>query len=85
MNIVTSNPKVLKEPKPLVAVLELADSSVNLAVRPWCNSEDYWKVYSDITENVKLALDTGGIDSISTQNGCYEKINTKKIKFILTF
>lgn len=66
MNIVTSNPKVLKEPKPLVAVLELADSSVNLAVRPWCNSEDYWKVYSDITENVKLALDTGGIDSIST-------------------
>lgn len=66
MNIVTSNPKVLKEPKPLVAVLELADSSVNLAVRPWCNSEDYWKVYSDITENVKLALDAGGIDSIST-------------------
>lgn len=66
MNIVTSNPNVLKEPKPLVAVLELADSSVNLAVRPWCNSEDYWKVYSDITENVKLALDTGGIDSIST-------------------
>ena len=66
MNIVTSNPKVLQEPKPLVAVLELADSSVNFAVRPWCNSKDYWKVYSDIKENVKLALDAGGIDSIST-------------------
>ena len=66
MNIVTSNPKVLQEPKPLVAVLKLADSSVNFAVRPWCNSKDYWKVYFDITENVKLAPDAGGIDSIST-------------------
>ena len=42
-------------------ILELGDSSVNFAVRPWCKSEDYWAVYFGITENVKLALDEAGI------------------------
>ena len=36
---------VLDEPAPSVNVLELADSSVNLAVRPYCLVEDYWTVY----------------------------------------
>lgn len=62
MNIVSSHPKVLQKPKPLVAVLELADSSVNFAIRPWCNLNDYWNVYFDITENIKLALDEAGIE-----------------------
>ncbi|MFK8060393.1 MAG: mechanosensitive ion channel family protein [Polaribacter sp.] len=60
--VLTSHPKVLKEPNPGVTVLELADSSVNFAVRPWCNTEDYWTVYFDVTENVKLALDAAGIE-----------------------
>ncbi|GAB7255604.1 mechanosensitive ion channel family protein [Polaribacter sp. OB-PA-B3] len=62
MNVLTSHPKVLKEPKPSVTVLELADSSVNFAVRPWCNTEDYWTVYFDVTENTKIALDNAGIE-----------------------
>lgn len=62
MDVVTSHPKVLQDPAPLVAVLALADSSVNFAVRPWCNSEDYWTVYFDITEKAKLALDEAGIE-----------------------
>ncbi|WP_248724232.1 mechanosensitive ion channel family protein [Seonamhaeicola sp. ML3] len=62
MNVLTSHPKVLKNPAPAVTVLELADSSVNFAVRPWCNTEDYWDVYFDITENTKLALDEAGIE-----------------------
>lgn len=62
MDVITSHPKVLKDPKPLVAVIELADSSVNFAVRPWCLSADYWSVYFDITENTKLALDKAGIE-----------------------
>jgi len=62
MSQLTSHPKVLKEPAPTVSVLELADSSVNFAVRPWCNAEDYWAVYFEITENSKLALDAAGIE-----------------------
>ena len=62
MSLLTSHPKVLKEPAPTVNVIELADSSVNFAVRPWCNAEDYWAVYFEITENSKLALDDAGIE-----------------------
>ena len=62
MNVLTSHPKVLKDPAPAVTVLELAESSVNFAVRPWCNTEHYWDVYFDITENVKEALDAAGIE-----------------------
>ncbi|TWO33765.1 mechanosensitive ion channel [Seonamhaeicola sediminis] len=62
INVLTSHPKVLKDPTPAVTVLELADSSVNFAVRPWCKTEDYWDVYFDITENTKLALDKAGIE-----------------------
>ena len=53
--------RVLKEPAPLVAVLELADSSVNFAVRPWVKREHYWDVHFDLTEKVKLAFDEQGI------------------------
>lgn len=53
---------VLQTPAPTVNVLELADSSVNFAVRPWCNSENYWTVYFEVTEQVKEALDAANIE-----------------------
>lgn len=62
MDVLLSNQKILKEPAPTVNVLELADSSVNFAVRPWCNSADYWDVYFGVTEETKLALDKAGIE-----------------------
>ncbi|TXE06348.1 mechanosensitive ion channel [Seonamhaeicola algicola] len=62
MNVLTSHPKVLKDPAPAVTVLELADSSVNFAVRPWCKTDDYWTVYFDVTEQTKEALDAAGIE-----------------------
>ncbi|WP_426431550.1 mechanosensitive ion channel family protein [Winogradskyella sp. HB-48] len=62
MNVLTSHPKILNDPAPMVTVLELADSSVNFAVRPWCKAEYYWDVYFDVTENVKEALDAAGIE-----------------------
>lgn len=62
MNILTSHPKILKDPAPSVTVLELADSSVNFAVRPWSLTADYWAVYFDVTENAKLELDKAGIE-----------------------
>ncbi len=57
-----SNPKVLKTPEPMVAVGELADSSINLVVRPWSTPEDYWDVYFGTLEECKNALDAGGIN-----------------------
>jgi small conductance mechanosensitive channel len=62
MQVLTSHPKVLKEPAPTVNVSELADSSINFAVRPWSTVDDYWDVYFGITENVKEALDAAGIE-----------------------
>jgi small conductance mechanosensitive channel len=53
--------RVLNDPPSTIGVLELADSSVNFAVRPWVNSLDYWDVLFDITENVKKRFDAEGI------------------------
>ena len=62
LEVLTSNPQVLKDPAPSVNVLELADSSVNFAVRPFCKPEDYWDVYFAIHEGSKIALDKAGIE-----------------------
>jgi len=59
--ILTDDPRVLKDPAPVVAVLALADSSINFAVRPWVKTVDYWNAYFDITEKVKLTFDSEGI------------------------
>ena len=59
--IVAGNAKVLEDPAPAIFVTELADSSVNFAVRPWCATPDYWDVYAEITEAVKIAFDAEGI------------------------
>ncbi len=59
--ILSDDERVLDDPAPLVAVAELADSSVNFNVRPWCKTEDYWDVYFDVHEKVKLTFDAEGI------------------------
>ena len=61
MKVMTDHPKVLADPAPFVGVAELADSSVNLAVRPFCDPADYWEVYFDVYEAGKIALDEAGI------------------------
>lgn len=53
--------RVLKSPAYQVSVVEMADSSVNFVVRPWCLCEHYWDVYFDTTEAIKKAFDEGGI------------------------
>jgi len=62
MKVMLNNPKVLKDPAPSVNVSELADSSVNFAVRPWATPENYWDVYFGIIEEGKYALDKAGIE-----------------------
>lgn len=53
--------RVLKDPAPTIGVVELADSSVNLVVRPWVRTADYWNVYFDTIENIKKRFDSEGI------------------------
>lgn len=53
--------QVLKDKPIAILVNELADSSVNFAVRPWCNSPDYWTVYHYFMENVKKEFDRQGV------------------------
>ncbi len=61
MNVLQRHEKVLKDPEPMVMVSELADSSVNLAVRSFVKPEDYWDVYFYVYEEGKIALDNAGI------------------------
>ncbi len=61
MDIVKSDERVLADPAPVVVVAALADSSVNFNVRPWVKTADYWGVYWDVTEQVKLRFDEAGI------------------------
>jgi small conductance mechanosensitive channel len=60
-DIVSKDERILKDPETVIAVSELADSSVNFIVRPWVNAADYWGVYWDLTEAVKLRFDAEGI------------------------
>ncbi len=53
--------KILPEPKPLVKLHELGESSVNVIVRPWVKTEDYWETYWDLTRAVKERFDAEGI------------------------
>lgn len=59
--IVKDDSRVLRDPAPTIAVGELADSSVNFVVRPWVKTSDYWGVFFDLTEKVKLTFDEKGI------------------------
>lgn len=59
--ILASEDRILKDPEFLIAVSELGDSSVNLVVRPWVNSADYWPVKFDLTEKIKTTFDEEGI------------------------
>jgi small conductance mechanosensitive channel len=51
----------MQDPAPVIAVSELADNSVNLVMRMWAKTGDYWGVYFDATESIKLRLDEAGI------------------------
>ena len=61
MGIMEADQRILKDPAAAVAVAELADSSVNLKVRPWVSADDYWSVLPDLLEAIKTQLDAGGI------------------------
>jgi small conductance mechanosensitive channel len=60
-DVLAKEERIFKDPAPAIMLIELADSSVNFAVRPWVLATDYWGVYSTLTENIKKSFDAEGI------------------------
>ena len=59
--VIDADERILKDPPVTIGILELADSSVNFAVRPWVKSADYWGVHFDTHETIKKRFDQEGI------------------------
>jgi small conductance mechanosensitive channel len=59
--IMAADERILKDPAHFIAVSALADSSVNFVVRAWVKSPDYWGVFFDMQENVKITFDKEGL------------------------
>lgn len=58
--VCTDHPLTLDEPETSIFVLNLGDSSVDFAVRPWTRTQDYWTVWGDLLEQGKLELEAAG-------------------------
>lgn len=61
VRVVNSNPRVLKDPAPVVRVERLGESSVDFVVRPWCKTDDYWDVRAEVTRSIKIELEKDGL------------------------
>ncbi|QYJ85209.1 mechanosensitive ion channel [Shewanella mesophila] len=71
--VLDNNSHVLKDPAYTVALVELADSSINFVVRPWVKGADYWPARFEILEQIKLALDEANIGIPYPQMDIYVK------------
>ena len=71
LEVLQNHPQILAEPAPQVAIAEMADSSVNLVVRPWVHPDHYWDVWFDVTQGIKDAFDTNGITIPFPQQDVY--------------
>ena len=61
LDVIKKNKNVLDDPAPTVAIAELGDSSVNLLIRPWVNTSNYWMTKWELTKQIKEAFDKNGI------------------------
>jgi small conductance mechanosensitive channel len=60
--VCSNHPKVLDDPELKVFVMNLGESSVDFAVRPWVKTEDYWTVWGDVMEQAKVELEAAGLN-----------------------
>jgi len=60
--LITADSRILKDPEPFIAVSALADSSVNIVVRVWVKSEDYWGVFFDMNKSVYTSFGGEGLN-----------------------
>ncbi|MEM8634970.1 MAG: mechanosensitive ion channel domain-containing protein [Pseudomonadota bacterium] len=62
ISVTQSDDRILNTPKPVAMVVELGDSSVVLQLRLWCDADDYRKIEMDVSERVKHAFDSAGVE-----------------------
>lgn len=62
LRLLEEDPRVLKEPAPFIALSELNDSSVDITVRAWAKSADFWGLFFDMNEKVYEAFEKEGIN-----------------------
>lgn len=60
-SVLDNNAKILVSPEPFVRICAYSASSVDITVRAWVNSDDYWDIYFDLLEEIKEAFDKNGI------------------------
>ena len=72
--VLKAEPRLLAEPAPFIGVADLADSSVNIYVRPWVKTEDYFSTMCDLKENMKIAFDENGITIPYPQMDMYQHV-----------
>lgn len=70
-DVLKADDRILTDPEPQVKVAELAGSSVNFNVRPWCKKEDYWNVFYDFQKTIKQRLDKEGVSIPFPQQDVY--------------
>ncbi|MDD3934603.1 MAG: mechanosensitive ion channel family protein [Methanoculleus sp.] len=61
-NLMAAHEAVLPSPKPAVVVTELGDSSVNLSLRAWTATLDFWRVRGDLTRDVLRVFGDAGVE-----------------------
>lgn len=59
--ILDDEPRILPEPTPTIGLMEMGDSSINFAFRPWVKVEDYWDLFFDLQEQIKIRFDEEGV------------------------
>ena len=62
LEILNNHPMILKDPEPMVLVKDLAESSINLAVRPWSEIDNFFIMRSDVLEQIKNTFDNNDIE-----------------------
>ncbi len=70
-NIISNDARLLKDPAPTIMVSELAESSVDISVKPWVKSSDYWAARADLLQLIKETFDTEGISIPYPQRGVH--------------
>ena len=76
--IVENNNLILKDPKPFIGVSAHSASSVDFVVRAWCDTQDYWNIYFDLLEEVKITFDKENISIPYPQMDLHLKEVNKK-------
>lgn len=71
--VINAEERILKDPAPAIMLLELGACSVDIAVRPWVNSADYWNVRAFLLEEIKMHFDANGINIPFPQQDVYIK------------